>query len=116
MSLIRRSPPPIRRSHVAAVMTLVVVLALAMALASGAAGQPRGAGGTGPVAGKAPAGGPATPSVTPADGAPARVAPGALEFRFTDDRKVQLKLRDDRIAIVTPYGRLQVPVADIRWV
>src|SRR5215471_1018824 len=40
--------------------------------------------------------------------------PGAVEVRFTDDSVLKLTLRDERIPLTTPYGKLLVPVADIR--
>jgi hypothetical protein len=40
--------------------------------------------------------------------------PGAVEVRFTDDSVLKLTLRDQRIPLSTPYGKLLVPVADIR--
>jgi hypothetical protein len=40
--------------------------------------------------------------------------PGAVEVRFTDDSVLKLTLRDERIPLSTPYGKLLVPVADIR--
>src|SRR4051794_3501341 len=104
MTPTRRSRFPIRRTAVTASVPLLAVLALALASASDLAGEPPAGG-----LGGGPAGGPAAPAPAPATGDPARVAPGALEFRFTDDRLVQLKLREDRIAIVTRYGRLVLP-------
>jgi LCCL domain len=40
--------------------------------------------------------------------------PGAVEVRFIDDSALKLTLRDERIPLSTPYGKLLVPVADIR--
>jgi hypothetical protein len=39
---------------------------------------------------------------------------GNIEVRFTDGSILKLKLRDDKISFNTPYGRLQIPVADIQ--
>lgn len=105
-----RSIRPIRGSVIAALVPLGAMLILTFAGTSDVVGQPLRGGGP------MPPGGPAAPSPAAAADEPARVAPGALEFRFTDDRLVQLKLREDRLAVVTPYGRLLVPVADIRRV
>lgn len=46
----------------------------------------------------------------PAKGVPA----GAVEVRFTDGSTLKLTLRDERIDFLTPYGKLAVPVADVR--
>jgi LCCL domain len=37
-----------------------------------------------------------------------------VEVRFIDDSVLKLTLRDERIPLSTPYGKLLVPVADIR--
>src|SRR5688572_4264840 len=42
--------------------------------------------------------------------------PGALEAHFTDGSTLKLSLRDDRIELNTPYGRLLIPVAEVRRV
>jgi hypothetical protein len=43
-----------------------------------------------------------------------KTEPGAMEVRFTDNSVLKLILHDERIEIVTPYGKLLVPVADIQ--
>ncbi len=47
---------------------------------------------------------------------PPAPAPGAVEVRFTDDSILKLTLREDRVELKTPYGKLLVPVADIRHI
>src|SRR5690242_12054329 len=37
-----------------------------------------------------------------------------IEVRFTDNSTMKLSLREERIEIVTRYGKLVVPVADIQ--
>ena len=51
----------------------------------------------------------------PGDQPPAKpaAAPGAVEVHFTDNSVLKLTLRDEKVEIVTPYGKLLVPVADI---
>jgi LCCL domain len=44
------------------------------------------------------------------------VEPGAVEVRFTDNSTVKLTLKEEKLEIVTPYGKLLIPVADIRRV
>jgi hypothetical protein len=43
-----------------------------------------------------------------------KVEPGAVEVHFADNSVLKLKLRDDKVEIVTRYGKLIVPVADIQ--
>jgi hypothetical protein len=52
------------------------------------------------------------------DGAPAASAPepAVLQARFTDDSVLKLSLREEKIELTTPYGKLHIPVADIRRV
>jgi LCCL domain len=40
--------------------------------------------------------------------------PAAVEVRFTDSSTMKMSLREERIEVVTRYGKLLVPVADIR--
>lgn len=40
--------------------------------------------------------------------------PGAVEVRFADDSTMKVLLRDERIELETPYGKLLIPVSDIR--
>jgi hypothetical protein len=46
---------------------------------------------------------------------PAQSAPetGTVEIRFNDGSVLKLALRDERIEVLTPYGKLLIPVADI---
>jgi hypothetical protein len=39
--------------------------------------------------------------------------PGAVEVRFTDDSVLKLLLRDARLEVTTPYGKLLIPVAEV---
>lgn len=41
---------------------------------------------------------------------------GAVEARFIDSSSLKLTLREQQLVIETPYGRLQVPVADVHRV
>ena len=43
-----------------------------------------------------------------------KIEPGAVEARFADDSVLKLLLKDEKVEIVTPYGKLLVPVADIQ--
>jgi LCCL domain len=49
---------------------------------------------------------------------PAGEAPkaAALQVRFTDDSVLKLSLRDEKIELATPYGKLLIPVADVRGI
>src|SRR4051794_32752824 len=42
--------------------------------------------------------------------------PITLEARFTDGSVLKLVLREESLGLVTPYGRLVVPVSDVRRV
>jgi hypothetical protein len=42
------------------------------------------------------------------------VEPGAVEVAFTDGSNLKMVLRDDKIALTTPHGRLLIAVADIQ--
>ena len=53
----------------------------------------------------------ATPVV---QNAPTRPAPTDVEVRCVDDSIVKLKLLDERLDFVMKYGKLEIPVADIR--
>ncbi len=59
-----------------------------------------------------------TPPV-PWESAPGRVAklpvePGAVEVSFTDGSNLKLLLREEKLALVTPHGKLSIAVADIQ--
>jgi hypothetical protein len=41
---------------------------------------------------------------------------GAVEVRFTDDSVLKLTLCEDKLELKTPYGKLLVPVADVRHI
>jgi hypothetical protein len=43
-------------------------------------------------------------------------AAGAVEVHFTDGSVLKLLLRDPRVEVTTPYGKLQIPVADLQKV
>jgi hypothetical protein len=49
----------------------------------------------------------------PEDPLKPKVEPGAVEVRFADNSVLKLTLREEKLEIVTPYGKLLVPVADI---
>src|SRR5882724_9793451 len=53
----------------------------------------------------------ATPVVQPS---PTRAAPTDVEVRCADDSVIKLKLLDERLDVVTRYGKLEIPAADIR--
>jgi hypothetical protein len=40
--------------------------------------------------------------------------PGQVEVRFADSSILKLKLKDDRLPVTTRYGKLLIPLADIR--
>jgi hypothetical protein len=42
--------------------------------------------------------------------------PAAVEAHFADGSALKLKLKEDKIDLVTPYGKLSIPVADVRRV
>jgi hypothetical protein len=66
-----------------------------------------------------PAGTPAEPSRSPPGGRPVTtpsVGPSPVEVRLADDSTLKLTLLDERIELVTRYGKLLVPVADIRQI
>jgi nucleotide-binding universal stress UspA family protein len=44
---------------------------------------------------------------------PLALAPAAVEVQFIDDSTMKLTLRDERIELNTPYGKLLIPVRDI---
>ena len=57
------------------------------------------------------------PATGPARGADKEGPPsGAVEVRFTDDSVLKLLLRDPRIEVTTPYGKLLIPIADVQKV
>jgi hypothetical protein len=41
------------------------------------------------------------------------VEPGAVEVRFSDGRKRKITLADEPLELITPYGKLKIPVAAI---
>jgi hypothetical protein len=45
---------------------------------------------------------------------PLPVEPGAVHVVFTDGSNLKMLLRDERIALTTPYGKLSIPATDIR--
>src|SRR5262249_17206550 len=42
--------------------------------------------------------------------------PAAVEVRFVDGSSLKLAVLDERLELNTPYGKLQIPVADIRQI
>lgn len=46
--------------------------------------------------------------------APLPVEPGAVQVAFTDGSNLKLLLREEKIALVTPHGKLFIAVADIQ--
>jgi hypothetical protein len=42
--------------------------------------------------------------------------PGLFEMRFADDSTLKMILRDEKIEIQTPYGKLRVPFSEIRQI
>jgi hypothetical protein len=69
-----------------------------------------------PLAGAEPLKGKSRPEDTaPGDkSAKATVEAGAIEVHLTDGGHIKVKLRDEKIELVTPYGKLLIPGADIR--
>jgi hypothetical protein len=62
-----------------------------------------------------PFAGSAAPTAKPAEEATAKAGEcGTVEVRFTDDSHLKVKLRDEKIELLTPYGRLSIPAGDIR--
>ena len=59
------------------------------------------------------------PAVPPAkeevgrEGAKKDIEPGAVEIRFSDGRKRKLTVADEPVELITPYGKLKIPVAAI---
>src|SRR5207302_1418178 len=53
------------------------------------------------------------PLAKPADSS---APPSDMEMRFTDGSSLRLTLREERLELVTPYGKLQLPVADVQRV
>lgn len=47
------------------------------------------------------------------DGKP-KLEAGAVEVRFCDNSVLKMKVHDEKIEIVTPYGKLLIPVAEIQ--
>jgi len=58
------------------------------------------------------------PAETEAPKKPAKPGPdaSAVEAHFRDDSKLKMALREERIDVVTPYGKLSIPAADIRQI
>jgi hypothetical protein len=60
------------------------------------------------------------PSARAADndkpGANAKPADGAVEVRFADNSVLKLRLLDAKLVVNSPYGKLQIPVSEIRRV
>jgi hypothetical protein len=45
---------------------------------------------------------------------PAKGTPGVVDVRFTDGGTLKLTIKDTKVEVTTPYGKLAVPVADIQ--
>jgi hypothetical protein len=43
-----------------------------------------------------------------------RSSNSSLEVRFTDNSVMKLKIKEERIALMTPYGRLTIPLSDVQ--
>jgi hypothetical protein len=68
-----------------------------------------------PLVGKDPPGEKPTPPDTPPKDKPVKPAAEAgVEVHFNDDSNLKVKLRDEKIDLVTPYGKLTIPAGDIR--
>ena len=61
-----------------------------------------------------PAIGGAAPKEKPEEATAKSAEAGPVEVHFTDDSRLKVRLRDEKIELVTPYGKLQIPAADIR--
>jgi hypothetical protein len=59
-----------------------------------------------------------TPKTADKDEGPKKPAlpPGSVEVRFTDNSRLKLILRDERLPVESPYGKLSIPVAEIRQI
>src|SRR5262249_17466424 len=47
---------------------------------------------------------------------PKVIDPGAVEVRFTDGSTMKLTIKEEKIEAVSPYGKLQIPVAEVRTI
>ena len=43
-----------------------------------------------------------------------KIDPGAIEVRFTDNSTMKMTLKEDKIEYMTPYGKLFIPITEIR--
>src|SRR5690242_18829304 len=46
----------------------------------------------------------------------AKAGDGLVEVRFTDGSTLKVKLRDEKLELQTPYGKLLIPAADVRQI
>jgi hypothetical protein len=44
----------------------------------------------------------------------AAIDPAAVEARFADGSSLKIQLKEEKVDLVTPYGKLSIPVADVR--
>ncbi len=58
--------------------------------------------------------GPPSEDAPPKDKVKAGAEGGAIEVHFTDGGHIKVRLREEKIELVTPYGKLLIPSADIR--
>jgi hypothetical protein len=61
-----------------------------------------------------PAAGGAAPKEKPEEVTARPAEAGPVEVHFTDDSRLKVRLRDEKIELQTPYGKLLIPAADIR--
>jgi hypothetical protein len=54
------------------------------------------------------------PAILTAADPPPAGPPGLVEVRFTDNSTLKLTLKDAKIEVVTPYGKLAIPVGDLQ--
>src|SRR5438034_338403 len=47
---------------------------------------------------------------------PEKPQPGQVEARFADDSSLKMTLREEFVEIVTVYGKLRVPIAEIKQI
>src|SRR4051794_17662096 len=61
-----------------------------------------------------PGAGRAEPAQAPNEKPAPRPAPTAFHVHCLDGSTLKLEVREEKLEILTPYGKLQVPVGDIR--
>jgi hypothetical protein len=83
----------VRCARVAALLAVVGLLAVAYSLGQNTPTEPKEE--------------PKTPSKS-------AVPPGAVEVRCTDNSILKLIIRDEKLPMTTPYGKLSIPVAEVQ--